>query len=390
MCHGCIDRDMTTPHTILMVDPASDALSLMQETLKDTYQVTVASNGQRALEIAGSEPAPDLILLHMDMPGLDGLDVIRRLKSEPETAAIPVIVISSATGVGNAEYGLALGAVDCIGTPISPGILLARVKAHIAAASTAAFLKDKDDFLEQEVARRTRDILAVQDVTILAMAALAEIRDADTGNHTLRIQHYVRALARKLSRHPRFASGLTPQNITLLFKSAPLHDIGKVGIPDRILLKPGKLTPEEFEIMKTHTTLGRQVIDKAEQALQQSVPLFAYAKEIAYSHHEKWDGTGYPEGLAGEQIPLSARLMALADVYDALISRRVYKEPTGHEQAVEIIRQTTGRHFDADVVDAFLEIQDTFKTIAIAYSDENSDLQKKADYIAMVNSLQPD
>jgi putative two-component system response regulator len=350
MRYGCIDRDMTTPHTILIVAEAADTLSLMQETFKESCQVQVASSDQQALEMASTNPVPALIFLQADMPGMDGFALIQQLRSEPGTAAIPVLAISAAD----------------------------------------AFLKDQDDFLEQEVARRTRDILAVQDATILAMAALAEIRDADTGNHTLRIQHYVRALARKLSRHPRFASGLTPQNITLLFKSTPLHDIGKVGIPDRILLKPGKLTPEEFEIMKTHTTVGRQVIDKAEQALQQSVPLFAYAKEIAYSHHEKWDGTGYPEGLAGEQIPLSARLMALADVYDALISRRVYKEPTGHEQAVEIIRQTTGRHFDPDVVDAFLEIQDTFKTIAIAYSDEKSDLQKKADYIAMVNSLQPD
>lgn len=221
----------------------------------------------------------------------------------------------------------------------------------------------------------------------MAMAALAETRDSDTGNHTLRIQHYVRILARKLSRNPRFASELTQQNITHLFKSAPLHDIGKVGIPDRILLKPGKLTPEEFEIMKTHTTLGRNVIDKAEQALQLTVPLFAYAKEIVYSHHEKWDGSGYPEGLAGDQIPLSARLMALADVYDALISKRVYKDPMSHEQAVEIIRQTRGRHFDPDVVDAFLEINEGFNTIAIAYADEHSDLQKKADYIAMAKSM---
>lgn len=378
---------MKTKYTVLIVDDSSHDLSLMQGILKDAYTVELASNGQQALKMTSTAPRPDLILLDTEMPGVNGYQVIAELKNEPETKDIPVIFTTDEIGVDHEKYGLELGAVDYIGKPISPSILLARVKAHIASRSAAAFLKDKSEFLDLEVANRTREILNVQDVTIMAMAALAETRDSDTGNHTLRIQHYVRILARKLSRNPRFARELTQQNITHLFKSAPLHDIGKVGIPDRILLKPGKLTPEEFEIMKTHTTLGRNVIDKAEQALQLTVPLFAYAKEIVYSHHEKWDGSGYPEGLAGDQIPLSARLMALADVYDALISKRVYKNPMSHEQAVEIIRQTKGRHFDPDVVDAFLEINDGFNTIAIAYADEHSDLQKKADYIAMAKSM---
>jgi putative two-component system response regulator len=167
----------------------------------------------------------------------------------------------------------------------------------------------------------------------------------------------------------------------MIFKSVPLHDVGKVCLPDRVLLKAGKLSEEEFEIMKTHTTMGRDAIAHAEEALGVDTEFFAYAKEIAYSHHEKWDGTGYPMGLAGEQIPIAARLMAVADVYDALISRKVYKPAMAHDDAVRIIGQTRGRHFDPDMVDTFLELQDTFQAIAIAFSDTDADLEKKASYL---------
>lgn len=250
----------------------------------------------------------------------------------------------------------------------------------MAASATSAELvvMDMDAPSSTALAQQTA---AVQDVTILAMAALAETRDSDTGNHLRRTQHYVRALARKLSIHPRFSAVLTPKNIGMIFKSVPLHDIGKVCLPDRVLLKPGKLTEEEFEIMKTHTTLGRDAIVQAEQAVGVELDFFTFAKEIAYSHQEKWDGTGYPQGLAGDQIPVSARLMAVADVYDALISRRVYKAAMSHEDAVAIIAQTRGRHFDPDVVDAFLALQDTFHAIAIAFSDTDADLDKKAAYL---------
>ncbi len=201
----------------------------------------------------------------------------------------------------------------------------------------ADFLRDQNEFLELEVAKRTREVMAIQDVTILAMASLAETRDSDTGNHIRRTQFYVKALAERLREHPRFSRFLTDTNINMLFKSAPLHDIGKVGIPDRILLKPGRFEPDEFEIMKTHTTLGRDAIVHAETALGTNVDFLAFAKSIALSHQEKWDGSGYPQGLAGDDIPIPARLMALADVYDALISRRVYKEGMTHEKAVQIM-----------------------------------------------------
>lgn len=227
------------------------------------------------------------------------------------------------------------------------------------------------------------DTAAVVDGVILAMAMLADTRDTDAGNHIRRVQRYVRALAWKLSNHPRFQSILTVSYIGLLFKAAPLHDIGKVGIPDRILLKPGRLTPEEFEIMKTHTTLGRSAIAHAASVAGEDVPLLRIASEITESHHEKWDGSGYPHGLAGDAIPVSARLMALADVYDALISRKVYKEPIPHVQAVDVITQVRGKHFDPDVVDAFLELEQQFHAIAVSYSDSGEDLQKKLDYLRL-------
>ena len=294
-----------------------------------------------------------------------------------------MIFVTARADEEDERVGLELGAVDYITKPISPSILMARVRTQLMLKASADFLRDQNAFLESQVERRTREVSAIQDVTILAMASLAETRDSDTGNHILRTQQYVRALAQHLRDHPRFSQFLTDYNMLMLFKSAPLHDIGKVGIPDRILLKPGRLTPEEFEIMKTHTTLGRDAIDHAERALGTNVEFLRLAKEIAYSHQEKWDGSGYPQGLAGDAIPVSARLMAVADVYDALISRRVYKEPMPHAQAVDIIRAGSGSHFDPDMVQAFLVIQDTFRDIAQRLSDTDADLRKKADYLAI-------
>jgi putative two-component system response regulator len=213
------------------------------------------------------------------------------------------------------------------------------------------------------------------------MASLAETRDSDTGNHIRRTQFYVKALAEKLQSHPKFAWFLTDSNINMLFKSAPLHDIGKVGIPDRILLKPGRFEPHEFEIMKTHTTLGRDAIVHAETALGTSVEFLTMAKSISYSHQEKWDGSGYPEGMSGDDIPIAARLMAVADVYDALISRRVYKEGMSHEKAIAIMQEGRGTHFDANMLDAFLDIQEEFRAIARRFVDTDADMDKKKDYL---------
>jgi putative two-component system response regulator len=214
------------------------------------------------------------------------------------------------------------------------------------------------------------------------MASLAETRDSDTGNHILRVQHYVQTLARRLQLHPRFSAVLTDTYIARLFQAAPLYDMGTIGIPDRILLKPSRLTPAEYDIMKTHTTLARQAMESAEKALGCTHPFLQTVKELAYSHQEKWDGSGYPQGLLEEHIPVSARLMAIADVYDALISHKVYKDGVSHEHAMGVIFQGRASHFDPDMVDAFIEMQEEFAAIAQRFADTDQDMQKKMEYMA--------
>lgn len=382
--------DFNDKATILVVDDTPDNLSLMSGLLKDLYKVKVANGGEKALKIVQSGTPPDLILLDIMMPEIDGYEVCKRLKADARTRDIPIIFLTAKAEVEDEASGLELGASDYITKPISPPIVLARVKTHLAIKGVQDFLRDKNQFLEAEVQKRTAEVMAIQDVTIHAMASLAETRDNETGNHIRRTQHYVKLLADKLRRHPRFSHFLdSDKTIELLFKSAPLHDIGKVGIPDRILLKPGKFEPEEFEIMKTHTTLGRDAILNAEQQLGIEMPFLNYAKEIAYSHQEKWDGSGYPEGLSGDDIPISARLMAVADVYDALISRRVYKSGMSHEKAVAIMIEGRGTHFDPDILDAFLELQDAFQMVAKAYSDSDADMSKKADYLEVAIAGKP-
>ena len=363
---------------VLVVDDTPTNLSLMSKLLASLYRVKVASSGARALKIASSDTPPDLILLDIMMPEMDGYEVCQRLKADPATRDIPVIFLTALTDPVDEQRGLEMGAVDYITKPISPPIVLTRIKNYLMLKASADFLKDKNAYLENEVVRRTEEVRDVQDVTILTMASLAETRDNETGNHIIRTQRYVKLLAGQLQNHPRFVAFLDTAMIDLLYKSAPLHDIGKVGIPDSILLKPGKLTPEEFEIMKTHTTLGRVAIESAEKRLGKHVPFLLCAKEIAYSHQEKWDGSGYPEGLAGDAIPISARLMAIADVYDALISRRVYKPAFSHEAAMKIIEEGRGRHFDPDIVDAFVQVQLQCKAIADQHANTDEELAQQA------------
>ncbi|SEL66502.1 putative two-component system response regulator [Roseateles sp. YR242] len=363
------ENTATPRSTVLVVDDTPINLALMSALLSQHYRVTLAADGHEALRMAAASPPPDLILLDVTMPGLDGYDTCLALKTMPGTRDIPVIFLTARVDAADEARGFALGAVDYITKPISPPLVLARVRTHLQLKASADFLRDKAAYLEQEVARRTAELAAIQDVTIHAMASLAETRDNETGHHLRRTQHYIKVLAESLRSHPRFAQVLTDHYIATLFKSAPLHDIGKVGIPDNILLKPGPFVPEEFEVMKTHTTLGRDAIEQAERQLGTPVEFLHTAKDIAYGHQEKWDGSGYPCGLRGDAIPLPARLMALADVYDALISRRVYKPPMSHAEAARLIAQGRGSHFDPDVVDAFLTVQDRFRDIAMQYQD---------------------
>jgi cyclic di-GMP phosphodiesterase len=378
--------DFTEKQTVLVVDDTPDNLTLMTGLLKDTYKTKVANNGERGLRVASTHPLPDLILLDIMMPGMDGYEVCKRLKDDRLTADIPVIFLTAKTEIEDEQKGFDVGCVDYITKPISPPIVLARVKTHLMLKSAKDFLKDQNAFLEEEVAKRTREVQVVQDVTITAMGSLAETRDNETGNHIRRTQYYVKALAEKLRANPKYASVLDDATIELMYKSAPLHDIGKVGIPDAILLKPGKLTPEEFEIMKTHTTLGRDAIVAAERLMPAQSTFLRYAKEIAYSHQEKWDGSGYPEGMVGPLIPLSARLMAVADVYDALISRRVYKPAFPAERAIQIIREGSGKHFDPDIVSAFLELTGEFARIAANFVDSSDDPKVTAETRARQSS----
>jgi putative two-component system response regulator len=376
--------DIPQKASVLVVDDTLDNLTLMAGLLKDLYQVKIANSGEKAIKFVRCDSPPDLILLDIMMPGMSGYDVCKILKEDPATRDIPIIFLTAMTATDDEEKGLELGAVDYITKPIRPPIVLARVATHLHVKATADFLRDKNGFLEAEVSKRSKELAAIQDVTILAMASLAETRDNDTGNHIRRTQHYLVLLANHLKHHERFSSFLSDHTITLLFKSAPLHDIGKVGIPDRILLKPGRFEPHEFEIMKTHCKLGRDAIQSAEDQLGVEVDFLRLAKEIAYSHQEKWDGSGYPEGWAGDTIPIPARLMAVADVYDALISRRVYKEGMPHEKAVSIIAEGKGSHFDPDIVDAFMALQDEFQVVAKRYADSDEDLAKKAESLKTI------
>ncbi|MGA2641932.1 MAG: two-component system response regulator [Spirochaetia bacterium] len=354
--------------TILIVDDAPDNLALMSSLLNAKYKTKVATGGAKALEVAALAP-PDLILLDVMMPGIDGYEVCRRLKENPKTADVPVIFLTARSDAADEQKGLELGAVDYIAKPISPAIVSTRVSTHLQLKSARDFLQDKSKFLEQEVRRRTHELNTIQDVTMVAMGSLAETRDNETGNHIRRTQNYVKLLAVRLKDHPRFSAFLIPDTIELLYKSAPLHDIGKVGIPDRILLKPEKLTAEEFEIMKTHTTLGRNSIMAAEKLIESPNSFLQLAREIAWSHHEKWDGTGYPQGLSGDTIMIPGRLMAVVDVYDALVSKRVYKPAFPHSTAVSMIKEGSRRHFDPDIVDAFLDTSDQIREVAERFLD---------------------
>jgi putative two-component system response regulator len=346
--------------TILIVDDTEANVDLLVEALGEDYDLAVAMDGQSALRIANETP-PDLILLDIMMPGMDGYEVCERLKAHSATQSIPVVFLTAMSGDEDEAKGLALGAVDYVTKPFNPGLVKARVRNHLE-------LKLHRDHLEELVKERTRDLLLTQDATIESMAILAECRDPETGGHIKRTQNYVRALAIRLKECPGLSRALDDATVDLLCKSAPLHDIGKVGVRDEVLLKPGKLTDEEFREMKKHTVYGRNAIAAVEKRLGAN-SFLGVAREVAYTHHERWNGSGYPEGLSGTAIPISGRLMAVADVFDALISKRVYKPPFTFTKAAAIIAADSGTHFDPEVGRAFVEVQEQFRQIALEFAD---------------------
>lgn len=367
--------------TILIVDDEPTNLMVISQLLSSSYLMRACKSGEQALRAVAGEPRPDLILLDVMMPGMDGYTVLGRLREQESARDIPVIFVTALGDELDEEYGIRLGAVDYLTKPIKPAILLARVRAHLEIKQARDRLKGQNVWLEAEVARRMGESILFQDLSLCAMAQLTETRDPELGNHIARTKAYVQALARQLQSHPRFAAELDDLAVCRIVKATPLHDIGKVGIPDRILLKPGKLTVEEREIMKTHCRIGGRTIGRAideawranrgqmGETKPDSLALLEVARAIATSHHEKWDGTGYPDGLAGNAIPLPARLMALADVFDALTAQRVYKQPWTIDEAAQFIREGKGKYFDPEVVEAFAAVRETFEHIQRTLAD---------------------
>lgn len=353
---------------ILIVDDNSTNIQLLGEVLScEGYEIEYALNGQEAVDLV-EEESFDLILMDVMMPIMDGYTACKEIKKIKNKSNIPIIFITANTNIEGIDEGFDSGGVDYILKPFRLKELLARVKTHTALKKSRDIIEEQNQNLEQKVIERTKEIALTQEVTMTSLATLAELRDKETGKHILRTERYIDLLARKLMNHPVFKDQLTESYVSLLSKSAVLHDVGKVGISDNVLLKPGKLTEEELEVMHTHTTLGRDALQHAEKLLG-SNSFLQMAKEIAYTHHEKWDGTGYPEGIKGEEIPLSGRIMAIVDVYDSLIGSRVYKKAVSHKEAITMIKEGRGTHFCPDIVDAFLEMEDQFLAVAKELSD---------------------
>ena len=345
---------------LLIVDDVADNIRILFNAFKDDCSILTATNGQDAIKLSLQDPQPDLILLDVMMPGMSGYEVCKILKDNDETKDIPVIFVTAVNEKEGELEGLSLGAVDYITKPINLDLVRVRVFNHLE-------LKEYRDDLKELVHKRTQQLQLAKEATVEAMGIVAESRDSETGGHIQRTKNYMYILANKLSEHPKYKETLTKSMIDLLSNSAPLHDIGKIAIPDEILLKPGKLEEDEFEIMKEHAIIGETTIADVQKRLGES-DFLNTAKEIAGSHHEKWDGSGYPRKLSGDDIPLSGRLMALADVYDALISKRSYKLPFTHEKVLEIITNDKAKHFDPDIVDVFLELHEEFLKISMEFS----------------------
>jgi putative two-component system response regulator len=372
-----MNEDRAAP-TLLLVEDSPDDLMLMSQVLKGRYRTKVTTSGERALAVLESEALPDLILLDSYMPGMDGYAVCGRLQMEARTRSIPVILLADRDKDFDEHKAFAAGAVDYITKPISAPLVLARVGTQLALKRANEQLVQHTVGLDSEVARQLHEIQQLQDGIVIALATLAEARDDETANHLRRVQHYVRATALRLRETaPQHAGELTTRHIDVIFRAVPLHDIGKVGVPDRVLLQPGPYSKAEFEQAMRHTTIGSQALGMAEKTLSYPNHFLTVARQIAQDHHERWDGSGYPRGLSRDQIPLAARLMAVADTYDALVTRRFYKNPVTHERALEIVAEGRGTQFDPDVADAFLLEGETIRGIAQKYADSAVDVAEK-------------
>ncbi|MEO2279878.1 two-component system response regulator [Pseudoalteromonas pernae] len=336
--------------TVLVVDDTPDNIAVLMSVLKDDYRVKAALDGETALGIATSSEKPDIILLDIMMPNMDGYEVCKRLKSDPTTTKIPVIFVTSKSEVEDEERGFELGAIDYITKPISPPLVKARVKTHLS-------LHNQAQHLEALVQERTDELNDTRIEIIRRLGRAAEFKDNETGTHVIRMSWFARFLAQEIGQPESWCD--------LLYNAAPMHDIGKIGIPDKVLLKPGKLDAQEWEIMKKHAQYGADIIG------EHPSPILQMAKEVAITHHEKWNGMGYPNGLKGEEIPLSGRIVAVADVFDALTSARPYKPAWTEQKAIALLREEAGQHFDPSLIEPFIAILPKIREIQDKYKDHH-------------------
>lgn len=346
---------------ILVIDDTKTNIEVLEGILSNDYDMYVALNGKKAIFLT-EKVQPDLILLDVMMPEMDGYETLRQMRAKGLVDNTPVIFLTAKADPRSEQTGLDLGAVDYITKPFNPDLVRLRIKNQLE-------FKQQRDHLHDLVDVRTQALRKTLKVMLTSLGALAEHRDTDTGEHIRRTQVLVQMLAEKLSDHPRFKDAIPNREyIDFYATAAPLHDIGKVGIPDEILRKPAKLNDEEREVMSKHPQIGYDVLLGAMRELSE-IPLVKIAADIALSHHERWDGAGYPNQLKGDQIPVGARLMAVADVYDALVSRRPYKDPFTHEVAVGEIKAGAGSQFDPDVVEAFLSLEADLPAVYDSFKD---------------------
>ncbi|MGD9808219.1 MAG: HD-GYP domain-containing protein [Deferribacterales bacterium] len=353
---------------VLIIDDTPENLMILAEALQEDYAVSAANSAKSALKLLDKGLEFDLILSDVMMPEISGYDFLEIISRREDCKGIPVMFLTALSDNKDEYKGLSLGAVDYVTKPINIPLLKARIKNHIA----HKMLRDN---LEKEVRERTEQVVFSQQILIEGLGTLAEFRDPETGEHIKRTQLYVRLVADYLrTENPKYKDIISEDDVATMFRAAPLHDIGKVGISDSILLKEGPLTQEEFEKMKHHTLYGFAALRKIHLKNPDN-NLVRTGMDIALNHHEKWDGSGYPQGASGEEIPLSARIMAVSDIYDALRSARPYKPAFEHDRCVSIITEGDGRtepsHFDPDVLDAFKAIKDKFYTISVEYADKN-------------------
>jgi len=354
-------KDMTD---ILIVDDDPDNLQVLERFLKKKgYRIRLAQSGSVALQTAERDP-PDLVLLDINMPDLGGFEVCRLFKENEQLRSVPILFLSGLDNTTDKVKAFQAGGVDYVTKPFQFEEILSRVETHLKMRRLQIELEKHSRNLESLVREQVKEISDSQLAAIFALAKLAESRDEDTGKHLERVQTFCKLLAAKLSEQPRYRDHIGSTYTENIHHASPLHDIGKVGIRDSILLKPGKLTLEEFETMKNHAILGAQTLEEVRSKYPKNA-IINMGIAIARSHHEKWDGSGYPDGLAGEDIPLSARIMAVADVYDALRSKRCYKLRLSHERSCAIILENSSTHFDPSVVEAFGELEGRFEKISM-------------------------